>query len=58
MASPKKKKKDAAVTMSSEQLQNDINAFLKKGGAIEEVPRGVSGNSSFKGSRSISLSKR
>lgn len=57
MASPKKKK-EAAADISSEQIQSDIKAFLKKGGAIEKVPRGVSGNSTFKGSRSITLNKR
>ncbi|HEY9034952.1 MAG TPA: hypothetical protein VIN71_13505 [Pseudomonadales bacterium] len=56
MANPRKKK-EAAAAISSEQIQADIAAFLKKGGAIEEVPRGVSGNSAFKGNRSITLGR-
>lgn len=53
-----KKKKEPAVQMSSDKIAADISAFLQKGGQIEEVPRGVSGNTPTKGSRSITLSKR
>jgi len=42
--------------LSSQNLQDDVEAFLKKGGKIEEVAIGVSGVTPQKGPKHIVIS--
>lgn len=52
-----KSKKDAAVS-SREDLAQHVDAFLKSGGKVQEIPSGVSGQTSTSGPRQIVLSHK
>ncbi len=48
-----KPKKNAS--LSRDELTKQINAFLKEGGEIEEVPSGVTGSTPVNGRRHIRI---
>ena len=50
------KAKPATAAETSESIEEQTRAFLKSGGAIEKVPRGVSGQTSVSGKRHITIS--
>ena len=52
-----KSKKDAAVR-NREDLAQHVDAFLKSGGKVQEIPSGVSGQTSTSGPRQIVLSHK
>lgn len=52
-----KTKKDAAVSNRAD-LAEHIAAFLKAGGKVQEIPSGVSGQTSTSGPRQIVLSHK
>jgi hypothetical protein len=52
-----KSKKDAAVS-NREDLAVHIEAFLKSGGKVQQIPSGVSGQTSTSGPRQIVLSHK
>ena len=54
---PSKSKKEAAVS-SREDLEEHIAAFLKAGGKVQQIPTGVSGQTSTSGPRQIVLSHK
>ena len=41
-----------------EALEKDVEAFLASGKKIEQIPAGVTGQDSFKGSKHIVISRR
>jgi hypothetical protein len=41
-----------------EALEKDVEAFLASGNEIEQIPAGVTGQDSFKGSKHIVISRR
>lgn len=51
------KKKDAAVSNRAD-LSKHIATFLKSGGKVQEIPSGVSGQTSTSGPRQIVLSHK
>lgn len=53
----KSKAKAAAAVETSESLQTQVAAFLKSGGEIEQVARGVSGQV-WTSSRQITIGKK
>lgn len=53
----KSKKKVAAAT-SREDLARHVAAFLKGGGKVQQIPTGVSGQTSTSGPRQIVLSHK
>ncbi|MEQ8315679.1 MAG: hypothetical protein RL839_10470 [Gammaproteobacteria bacterium] len=57
MASKSKAKKEAAVS-NREDLEEHIEAFLKSGGKVQQIPSGVSGQTSTSGPRQIVLSHK
>lgn len=52
------KPKKEAVVSSREDLAVHIDAFLKSGGKVQEIPSGVSGQTSTSGPRQIVLSHK
>lgn len=52
-----KAKKEAAVS-TREDLEEHIAAFLKAGGKVQQIPSGVSGQTSTSGPRQIVLSHK
>ena len=52
-----KPKKDASVSNRAD-LAEHIAAFLKSGGKVQEIPSGVSGQTSTSGPRQIVLSHK
>lgn len=65
MASPAKripnhsKKKDKVAVVSRQELDDQVQAFLKKGGEIEQIPKGKSGQQdSPPGRKHIIISKK
>jgi len=50
-------KKEAAVS-TREDLADHIEAFLKAGGKVQQIPSGVSGQTSTSGPRQIVLSHK
>ncbi|MEQ8954505.1 MAG: hypothetical protein RL120_10250 [Gammaproteobacteria bacterium] len=52
-----KSKKDAAVN-TRDDLNEHIEAFLKSGGKVQQIPTGVSGQTSTSGPRQIVLSHK
>ena len=57
MASSKKRGQSAPVE-TSKSIEEQTAAFLKSGGKIEEVPRGVSGQTSLAARKHITISSR
>ena len=51
------KTKAAAAVETRESLENQVNAFLKSGGEIEQIARGVSGQV-WTSSRQITIGKK
>lgn len=49
-----KKKQDAA-TETSDSIAKQMEEFLARGGHIEQIDSGVSGQTDYKGSRHITL---
>ncbi|MEX0963188.1 MAG: hypothetical protein WDZ52_03985 [Pseudohongiellaceae bacterium] len=52
-----KSKKDAAVSNRAD-LADHVDAFLKSGGKVQQIPSGVSGQTSTSGPRQIVLSHK
>ena len=52
-----KAKKEAAIS-SREDLEEHIEAYLKSGGKVQQIPSGVSGQTSTSGPRQIVLSHK
>ena len=50
--------KKESVISSREDLANHIEAFLKAGGKVQQIPSGVSGQTSSSGPRQIVLSHK
>jgi hypothetical protein len=57
MANKAKAKKDSPVN-TREDLAEHIEAFLKSGGKVQQIPSGVSGQTSTSGPRQIVLSHK
>lgn len=57
MASSKKRGQNAPAE-TSQSIAEQTAAFLKSGGKIEEVPRGVSGQTSLAARKHITISSR
>ncbi len=57
MASSKKRGQNAPVETSA-SIAEQTAAFLKAGGKIEEVPRGVSGQTSLAARKHITISSK
>lgn len=53
-----KKRGQAAPVETSQSIAEQTAAFLKAGGKIEEVPRGVSGQTSLTARKHITISSR
>ena len=52
-----KAKKDAAISNRAD-LKQHIDAFIKAGGKVQQIPSGVSGQTSTSGPRQIVLSHK
>lgn len=52
-----KSKKEAAV-LDRESLTEHVQAFLKKGGKVQQIPTGTSGQTNTSGPRQIVLSHK
>lgn len=52
------KRKAAAAAQTSESIEDQTAAFLKGGGKVEEVPRGVSGQTSLVARKHITISSK
>ncbi len=52
------KAKKEAVVSNREDLNEHIEAFLKAGGKVQQIPTGVSGQTSTSGPRQIVLSHK
>ena len=50
--------KKESVISSREDLENHIEAFLKAGGKVQQIPSGVSGQTSSSGPRQLVLSHK
>lgn len=50
--------KKGAAANNGEALAEHINAFLKSGGKVQQIPSGVSGQTSTSGPRQIVLSHK
>ena len=52
------KPKKEAVASSKEDLASQVEDFLKKGGKVQQIPSGVSGQTTTSGPRQIVLSHK
>ena len=52
------KPKKEAVASSKEDLASQVEDFLKKGGKVQQIPAGVSGQTTTSGPRQIVLSQK
>jgi hypothetical protein len=52
------KPKKEAVASSTEDLASQVEDFLKKGGKVQQIPAGVSGQTTTSGPRQIVLSHK
>lgn len=57
-SSASKRSKDTAAPESRESIEAQVQAFLANGGEIEQVPKGVSGQTNTSGPRHITLGKK
>ncbi|WP_295799051.1 hypothetical protein [uncultured Microbulbifer sp.] len=57
-SSASKRAKDTAAPESRESIEAQVQAFLANGGKIEQVPKGVSGQTNTSGPRHITLGKK
>ena len=48
----------SSMNKTREALEKDVEAFLASGKEIEQIPAGVTGQDSFKGSKHIVISRR
>tara|TARA_Y100000588_G_C13605018_1_gene648725 strand:- start:5 stop:181 length:177 start_codon:yes stop_codon:yes gene_type:complete len=55
---PNNKTKKDSVDSNHENLAEQIEAFLKAGGKVQQIPSGVSGQTSTSGPRQIVLSHK
>ena len=55
---PSKSRKKVAVDNSRENLAKHVAEFLKAGGKVQQIPTGVSGQTSTSGPRQIVLSHK
>jgi hypothetical protein len=53
-----KKRGAAAPVQTSQSIADQTNAYLKGGGKVEEVPRGVSGQTSLAARKHITISSK
>ncbi|AQQ68300.1 hypothetical protein Mag101_12100 [Microbulbifer agarilyticus] len=53
-----KRSKEAVSTESREAIEAQVQAFLANGGEIEQVPKGVSGQTNTSGPKHITLGKK
>ena len=53
-----KSRKKVAAETSREDLEKHVAAFLKAGGKVQQIPTGVSGQTSTSGPRQIVLSHK
>jgi hypothetical protein len=53
-----KRRGEAAPMLTSDSIADQVAKFLKTGGQIEEVPRGVSGQTSVAAKKHITISKK
>ncbi|WNZ57435.1 hypothetical protein ACJJI5_18745 [Microbulbifer sp. EKSA008] len=51
-------RKQAAPLETSESIEEQVKAFLAGGGEIEQVPKGVSGQTNTSGPKHITLGKK
>ena len=58
MSSSSRRRNQAAVIETSESIAEQTAAFLKSGGKVEQVPRGVSGQVSTTGKKHITISNK
>jgi hypothetical protein len=56
--SAKSKRKAPAAVETRSSIEEQTKAFLKGGGKIESIPRGVSGQNGLKSSRHITISSK
>lgn len=52
------KRKPAPATETSLSIEEQTKAFLAQGGAIQQIPKGVSGQTNFSGPRHIILGQK
>ncbi|MFS1524828.1 hypothetical protein ACL7TT_12060 [Microbulbifer sp. 2304DJ12-6] len=57
-ASPSSRRKQSTPLETSESIEAQVQAFLAKGGEIEQVPKGVSGQTNTAGPKHITLGKK
>ena len=57
-SSTSKRAKDNVAPESRESIEAQVQAFLANGGKIEQVPKGVSGQTNTSGPRHITLGKK
>jgi hypothetical protein len=53
-----KKRGAAAPAQTSQSIADQTNAYLKGGGKVEEVPRGVSGQTSLAARKHITITSK
>jgi len=53
-----KKRGPAAPAQTSESIADQTQAFIKDGGKVEQVPRGVSGQTSLAARKHITISSK
>ncbi|MGL6161919.1 MULTISPECIES: hypothetical protein [unclassified Microbulbifer] len=57
-ASSASKRKQPTTLESRENIEEQVKAFLAAGGEIQQVPKGVSGQTSTSGPKHITLGKK
>ncbi|MEW5249942.1 hypothetical protein [Microbulbifer sp. 2201CG32-9] len=57
-SSTAKRKQPSAPVDTRETIEQQVQAFLAAGGEIEQVPKGVSGQTNVSGPRHITLGKK
>ncbi|GAB2894996.1 hypothetical protein GCM10027180_26070 [Microbulbifer echini] len=57
-ASSSSSRKQATSLETSESIEAQVQAFLAKGGEIEQVPKGMSGQTNTSGPKHITLGKK
>ncbi|WKD50483.1 hypothetical protein [Microbulbifer spongiae] len=57
-ASPSSRRKQSTSLETSESIEAQVQAFLEKGGEIQQVPKGVSGQTNTAGPKHITLGKK
>ncbi|MDP5210402.1 hypothetical protein [Microbulbifer sp. 2205BS26-8] len=57
-ASSSSRRKQSTSLETSESIEAQVQAFLEKGGEIQQVPKGVSGQTNTAGPKHITLGKK